>query len=107
MSELLPWEVSVTVNGEEVLVIGHNHLSGDPNIDNYKPEVVAAGEHLLSFIGAPRTNVEKLVEAMGEARNLSFFSNAPDKSTLEKRLEDVNKILSKALAEHARTKESE
>lgn len=45
------WEVTVAVDGEEVLTIGHNFLSGVPNIDDYAHEVRTCAQHLLSFIG--------------------------------------------------------
>jgi hypothetical protein len=47
------WEVCVSINGENVLTIGHNHLSGIENIDDYGDEVRNCAEHLLSFIGRP------------------------------------------------------
>jgi hypothetical protein len=45
------WEVSVSINGENVLTIGHDHLSGIENIDDYADEVRNCAQHLLSFIG--------------------------------------------------------
>jgi hypothetical protein len=52
------WEVEVRVNGESVLTIGHNHLSGADNIDDYANEVRECAYHLLSFIGETRYNRE-------------------------------------------------
>lgn len=45
------WEVSVSINGDEVLTIGHNHLSGIENIMDYADTVRGCAQHLLSFIG--------------------------------------------------------
>jgi hypothetical protein len=45
------WEVSVAVNGNNILTIGSNHLSGIENIDEFAEIVANCGEHLLSFIG--------------------------------------------------------
>ena len=45
------WEVSVNVNGENILTIGHNHLSGIDDIDKYADVVRNCARHLLSFIG--------------------------------------------------------
>lgn len=47
------WEVSVNVDGTNVLTIGsHGYLAGHSDIDRFGDAVRAAGEHLLSFIGA-------------------------------------------------------
>ncbi len=45
------WAVSVDVNGVTVLTIGHNHLSGADNIEDYADVVRNCAEHLLAFIG--------------------------------------------------------
>jgi hypothetical protein len=46
------WEVSVNVDGTNVLTIGsHGYLAGYHDIDRFGDAVRAAGEHLLSFIG--------------------------------------------------------
>ena len=41
------------VNGENVLYISHNELSGVDNIEDYADEIRIAAENLLSFIGKP------------------------------------------------------
>lgn len=48
------WEVEVSVDGENILSIGSGCLAGVDNIDDYKKDVIRAGESLLSFIGHPR-----------------------------------------------------
>lgn len=53
------WAVTVEVDGEKVLTIESEHLSGVPNIDDYRDEVVTAAKHLLSFMGYT-ANVEPL-----------------------------------------------
>jgi hypothetical protein len=45
------WSVSVNVNGEDVLFISKNHLSGDKDIHLYAKEIREAAESLLAFIG--------------------------------------------------------
>lgn len=45
------WEVAVNVNGETVLTLGHNHLAGIDNIDDYADAVRTCARHLLAFIG--------------------------------------------------------
>lgn len=45
------WEVEVRINGTTALTIGHNHLSGMENIDEFADEVETCARHLLSFIG--------------------------------------------------------
>lgn len=47
------WEVTVFVEGNEVLTIGDAMLSGHQEIDQFAEEVRSAGQHLLSFIGEP------------------------------------------------------
>ncbi len=49
MSDGATWEVEVRVNGETHLTIGHNHLAGDPEINEDIVENCA--QHLLAFIG--------------------------------------------------------
>lgn len=46
------WEVEVRVNGETILTIGSNHLSGveDPDADIIR----TCAEHLLGFVGPVR-----------------------------------------------------
>lgn len=45
------WEVEIRVNGDSVLTIGHNHLTGIENIDDYADTVESCANHLLAFIG--------------------------------------------------------
>ena len=45
------WAVTVEVNGETILTIGHNHLSGIENIEDYADTVRSCAQHLLSFMG--------------------------------------------------------
>ncbi|MEH2501195.1 hypothetical protein V1290_000006 [Bradyrhizobium sp. AZCC 1578] len=51
MTKVQSWEVSVSVNGESILTIGHNHLAGASEIDAGVIENCA--HHLLAFIGRP------------------------------------------------------
>lgn len=72
------WEVVVRLSGQSVLTIGHNHLSGASNIDDYADAVRRCGNHLLSFIGpsdhqagewvlVPREPTERMTVAGFEA----------------------------------------
>lgn len=45
------WEVSVAVNGENILTIGSTHLCGIENITDYHDQIRSCAEHLLAFIG--------------------------------------------------------
>lgn len=45
------WAVTVIVNGNQILTIGHNHLSGVDNIEDYDDAIRNCAMHLLSFIG--------------------------------------------------------
>ena len=45
------WHVEVSVNGETVLVIGHNFLSGVDDIHEHAETIRTAANHLLGFIG--------------------------------------------------------
>ncbi len=47
------WEVSVSVDGETVLTIGSNHLSGVEDIDRHADAIRSCAQHLLAFIGEP------------------------------------------------------
>jgi hypothetical protein len=46
------WQVQVMANGEPVLTIGSNFLSGRDDIDSFADLVQSCGEHLLSFMCA-------------------------------------------------------
>ena len=45
------WEVSVAVNGENVITIGHNHLAGVEMTPELETAIEMAAHHLLSFLG--------------------------------------------------------
>ncbi len=45
------WSVTVSVDGEVVLTIESNSLSGLPNVTDYREQVLMAADHLISFIG--------------------------------------------------------
>ncbi|MEB2511275.1 hypothetical protein SB379_19910 [Burkholderia multivorans] len=45
------WYVEVAANGERVLCIGDDHVSGIDDMDRFAPIVRTAAAHLLSFIG--------------------------------------------------------
>ncbi|WP_345815336.1 DUF551 domain-containing protein [Paraburkholderia sp. PREW-6R] len=47
------WSVTVNVNAQDILMIGHNSLSGIDNIEDFAQVVRDCAEHLLSFIGKP------------------------------------------------------
>lgn len=49
--DIQSWEVSVTVNGENVLTIGHNHLAGVEMTPELETAIEMAAHHLLSFLG--------------------------------------------------------
>jgi hypothetical protein len=51
MAAAKTWEVSISVDGENVLTIGHNHLAGAGNIGEHADVVRTCARHLLSFIG--------------------------------------------------------
>ena len=45
------WSVEVKINGENVLFISHNELSGIDDIEKYAEEIRHCAKHLLAFIG--------------------------------------------------------
>ncbi len=47
------WSVMVCVDGEEILTIESNGLSGVENINDYDKEIRNCARHLLAFIGEP------------------------------------------------------
>jgi len=49
------WEVSVSVNGETILTIGHSHLCGVENISDYAGDVRNCAQHLLALVGEEDT----------------------------------------------------
>ena len=51
MSERPHWSVTVSVDGDEVVTIESNSLSGVENVSDYREQIVAAADHLIAFIG--------------------------------------------------------
>lgn len=51
MSKKPYWSVTVSIDGDPVLTIDPNMLSGIPDIEKFGDQVRAAGENLLAFIG--------------------------------------------------------
>jgi hypothetical protein len=45
------WAVTVRVDGEEILTIESNSLSGASNVSDYREQIVTAADHLIAFIG--------------------------------------------------------
>ncbi len=45
------WSVRVTVDGRDVLQISDKDYSGDPNVADFRHEVMTAAEHLVAFFG--------------------------------------------------------
>ena len=45
------WSVTVSVEGEEVVTIESNCLSGIENVTDYRKEIISAAENLFAFIG--------------------------------------------------------
>ena len=45
------WSVEIKINGESVLYISDNELSGIHDIEKYAKEVRYCAENLLAFIG--------------------------------------------------------
>jgi hypothetical protein len=45
------WSVSVLVDGENVLNISSDDLSGVSNVTDFRKEIIDAAEHLIAFIG--------------------------------------------------------
>lgn len=52
-SEPMNWEVTVTRNGESVVTLGSNHLSGRDLSADDETAIRTAAAHLLSFAGVP------------------------------------------------------
>ncbi len=51
-NDIQGWSVTINANAQDILMIGHNSLSGIDNIEDFAPVVRNCAEHLLSFIGA-------------------------------------------------------
>jgi hypothetical protein len=45
------WRVTVAVEGEEILTIESECLSGIENVTDFRKEIIEAAENLLAFIG--------------------------------------------------------
>ncbi|SDR37050.1 hypothetical protein SAMN05443245_5178 [Paraburkholderia fungorum] len=52
-NDIQGWSVTVNVNAQDILTIGHNSLSGIDGIEDFAQVVRNCAEHLLSFIGKP------------------------------------------------------
>lgn len=51
------WSIEIKINGESILCISHNELSGLDDIEKYAEEIRYCAKQLLSFIGDGKTNV--------------------------------------------------
>lgn len=69
-AEVQGWEVNVVVNGETILTIGHNHLSGIESIENYADVVRNCARHLDAFIGLEQSSQAFLLEDPFAPENL-------------------------------------
>jgi hypothetical protein len=45
------WSVEVCVDGENVLNISSDDLSGVSNVTDFRKEIIDAAEHLIAFTG--------------------------------------------------------
>jgi hypothetical protein len=54
MKAVQHWGVDIRINGERVLTIESNSLSGIENISDFADTVRECAEHLLAFIGDKR-----------------------------------------------------
>lgn len=45
------WSVTVSVDGQEVVTIESNSLSGIENVSDYREQIITAADHLIAFIG--------------------------------------------------------
>lgn len=79
------WAVSVDANGETVLTIASNMLSGHGDIESYHDTIRTCARHLLAFIGdphpdaalsapAPMAGEDEIAESAQVIRE--FFDNA-------------------------------
>lgn len=48
------WQVDISLGGESILTLSHNHLGGIEDISDYEDVVEKCAEHLLAFIGKSR-----------------------------------------------------
>jgi hypothetical protein len=65
-SDIQGWSVTVNVNAQSILTIGHNSLSGIDNIEDFAPVVRNCAEHLISFIGVERAQSAEQDERAAE-----------------------------------------
>ncbi|MDD5693564.1 MAG: hypothetical protein PHU86_03785 [Patescibacteria group bacterium] len=54
-------EVSVNVNGQTILTISSQHLSGIENIDEYKDVIIDLADSLLMFVGTDKNMLDAYV----------------------------------------------
>lgn len=70
------WEVSVRVDGEDMLTIGsHGYLAGYSEIDRYGDAIRAAAEHLASFIGTGEPVPCFACDGSGQERWVGYGGN--------------------------------
>jgi hypothetical protein len=50
------WSVEIKINGENVLYISHNELSGIDDVEKYADEIRMCAKHLLAFIGTGKSD---------------------------------------------------
>ncbi|MEX3933330.1 hypothetical protein AB4Y32_16255 [Paraburkholderia phymatum] len=63
--EIQGWSVSVEVDAETILTIGHNSLSGIDDFTEAQAQVIRnCAEHLLAFIGTPRATPAAVAPAV-------------------------------------------
>lgn len=113
------WSVTVSVNAEDVLTIGNDHMGGSGSIGEFAPIMRTCAAHLLSFIGEgsdyagnhvalahatgdhSRDSVE--LEALRELRRTVEYQIAHGNGTLaiEAALERVQALKSQQRGNHA------
>jgi hypothetical protein len=75
--EIQGWSVSVEVDAETILTIGHNSLSGIDDFTEAPAQVIRnCAEHLLAFIGSPRATPIPLADAAAIAEREAFNTEA-------------------------------
>ena len=55
------WSVTVTVDGEDILRLSSDGLSGREDISNFASIVRECADHLLAFIGPPQPGDEDYI----------------------------------------------
>lgn len=58
------WAVTVHVDGVHVLTLESSSLCGVENVSDYREEILAAADHLISFIGREETFWEEPPESV-------------------------------------------